>query len=106
MMFSLTYNFETGQPDATYLELLFIWAAGIVAGVGFGYGSAESSFGYDDRNVPTVVGGISFAVTIGLSVWVGPYGNWTPLLNVLLSLFSSWMAIAGLYMAIVSSSTD
>ena len=44
-------------PTQEYFELFFIWIAGIVGGIGLGYGSRES-YGYSEGNNATIVGGL------------------------------------------------
>jgi multisubunit Na+/H+ antiporter MnhG subunit len=59
------------DPDLAgqqYFELFFIWIAGVVGGIGLGYGSRES-FGYSEDTNATIIGGIGLGASIIIAVW-------------------------------------
>ncbi|MHA2074586.1 MAG: hypothetical protein ACW97X_08200, partial [Candidatus Hodarchaeales archaeon] len=58
-------TFFTDLPDNQYFELFFIWIAGVVGGLGLGYGNRES-YGYSEGNNATIIGGLGLAGTMVL----------------------------------------
>ncbi|MFX0122295.1 MAG: hypothetical protein ACFFAE_01560 [Candidatus Hodarchaeota archaeon] len=88
-------------PETPYLELFLIWFGGIIGGIGLGYGNRES-FGFDEGNTATVVGGLGLGWSILISFLLYYY-NLQPIDRVVLSFISSLIAIFGLYMVIVST---
>ncbi|MFX0184508.1 MAG: hypothetical protein ACFE95_15605 [Candidatus Hodarchaeota archaeon] len=84
-----------------YFELFFIWIAGVVGGIGLGYGSRES-FGYSENTNATIVGGIGLGASIIIAVWMLITGT-PPLEGIILAFVSAILAIIGLYMTVVST---
>ncbi|MHA1214294.1 MAG: hypothetical protein ACTSR2_09295 [Candidatus Hodarchaeales archaeon] len=84
-----------------YFELFFIWLSGIVGGIGLGYGSRES-FGYNDGNTATIIGGLGLVGSMVISVWMFVMGS-PPLPGVLIAFIGAILAIIGLYMVTVST---
>lgn len=93
----LDANVGTG----TYFELLLIWIAGIVGGLGMGYGSRES-YGYGEGNNATIIGGLGLGAAFILVAWF-IINETVPLMGVLVAAGSALLAIVGLYMVAVST---
>ncbi|MFX0086982.1 MAG: hypothetical protein ACFFAU_15095 [Candidatus Hodarchaeota archaeon] len=89
---------EFSEP---YFELFFIWIAGVVGGLGLGYGNRES-YGYSEGNNATIIGGLGLAGTMALAVWMLVQGS-TPLPGVVMAFIGAILAIVGLYMIVVST---
>jgi len=87
--------------DTPYIELFLIWFGGVVGGIGLGYGNRES-FGFDEGNNATIVGGLGLGWSILVS-FLMYYYQYPPVDRVILSFVSSLVAIIGLYMVIVST---
>ena len=88
-------------PQTPYLELFLIWFGGVVGGIGLGYGNRQS-FGFDEGNNATIVGGLGLGWSILVSFLLYYY-QFQPLNTVVISFVSSLVAILGLYMVIVST---
>lgn len=84
-----------------YAELFLIWIGGVVGGIGLGYGNRES-FGFDEGNSATVVGGLglglSIVVTFLFYFYEHPASD-----RVIIAFIGSLVAILGLYILVVSS---
>ncbi|MHA1993787.1 MAG: hypothetical protein ACW97Z_04550 [Candidatus Hodarchaeales archaeon] len=91
----------TSEPRAEYFELFFIWIAGIVGGFGMGYGSRES-FGYNEGNNATIIGGMGFIVSVILAVWM-MINETPPFMGIAIAFIGSILALIGLYIVIVST---
>jgi len=92
------------DPDLAgqqYFELFFIWIAGVVGGIGLGYGSRES-FGYSEDTNATIIGGIGLGASIIIAVWMIITGT-PPLQGIILAFVGAILAIIGLYMTVVST---
>ncbi len=88
-------------PTQEHFELFFIWIAGIVGGIGLGYGGRES-YGYGESNNATIVGGLGLTATIVISVWMFVQET-PPLMGVIVGFIGALLAIIGLYMMVVST---
>ncbi|MFX0013602.1 MAG: hypothetical protein ACFFB2_10665 [Promethearchaeota archaeon] len=88
-------------PEKAYLELFLIWIGGVVGGIGLGYGNRES-FGFDEGNNATIIGGLGLGWSILVSFLMYYYGH-PPLERVIISFIGSLVAIIGLYMLVVST---
>ena len=84
-----------------YFELFFIWAAGIIGGLGIGYGSRES-FGYNEGNNATIIGGLGFIGSIILAIWM-MVNEYPPFAGIIIALVGSILALIGLYVVVVST---
>ncbi|MHA2346493.1 MAG: hypothetical protein ACXACP_07225 [Candidatus Hodarchaeales archaeon] len=93
--------FLTGEERIEYFELFFIWIAGVVGGLGMGYGSRES-FGYSDGNSSTIIGGLGFVGSFVLAVWM-LVNDYPPVLGVVVALVGAILALIGLYIVAVST---
>ncbi|MFX1285405.1 MAG: hypothetical protein ACFFB5_17295 [Promethearchaeota archaeon] len=89
------------QPETPYIELFLIWIGGIVGGIGLGYGNRES-FGFDEGNSATIIGGLGLGWSILISFLMYYYGH-PPFERVIISFVGSIVAIIGLYMVVVST---
>ncbi len=98
--FRIDFLFPTLEENQ-YFELFFIWIAGIVGGIGLGYGNRES-FGYGNNNAATIIGGLGFIGTIVLSVLMIIYET-PPIEGIGVAFVSAILAIIGLYMVAVST---
>ncbi len=87
--------------ESPYIELFLIWIGGVVGGIGLGYGNRES-FGFDDGNSATIIGGLGLGWSILVSFLMYFY-NYPPFERVIIALIGSFVAIIGLYMLVVSS---
>lgn len=87
--------------ETAYIELFLIWFGGVVGGIGLGYGNRES-FGFDEGNNATILGGLGLGWSILIS-FLMYYYQYPPIDRVLVSFVSSLVAILGLYMVIVST---
>ncbi|MHA2053841.1 MAG: hypothetical protein ACW99F_09605 [Candidatus Hodarchaeales archaeon] len=93
--------FLTGEERIEYFELFFIWIAGVVGGLGMGYGSRES-FGYSDGNSSTIIGGLGFVGSFVLAVWM-LVNDYPPVLGIVVALVGAILALIGLYIVAVST---
>jgi hypothetical protein len=84
-----------------YFELFFIWAAGIVGGLGIGYGSRES-FGYNEGNNATIIGGLGFIGSIIIAIWM-MVNEHPPFAGIIIALVGAILALIGLYIVVVST---
>ncbi len=91
----------TSEPRDEYFELSFIWIAGIIGGFGMGYGSRES-FGYNEGNNATIIGGMGFIVSVILAIWM-MINETPPLMGIAIAFVGSILALIGLYIVIVST---
>lgn len=91
----------TSEPRTEYFELFFIWIAGIVGGLGMGYGSRES-YGYNEGNNATIIGGLGFIGSIIIAIWMMVDGQ-TPFPGIVIALVGAIMALIGLYIVVVST---
>ncbi|MHA1977275.1 MAG: hypothetical protein ACW98F_14545 [Candidatus Hodarchaeales archaeon] len=91
----------TDDIRTEYFELFFIWIAGIVGGFGMGYGSRES-FGYNEGNNATIIGGMGFIVSVILAIWM-LINDYPPVLGIAIAFIGAILAIIGLYIVIVST---
>jgi hypothetical protein len=94
-------TFFTDLPDNQYFELFFIWIAGVVGGLGLGYGNRES-YGYSEGNNATIIGGLGLAGTMVLAVWMLVQET-TPVPGIVIAFIGAILAIIGLYMIVVST---
>jgi hypothetical protein len=95
-------DFITGaEGTSEFFELLFIWIAGIIGGFGMGYGSRES-FGYNEGNNATIIGGMGFILSIILGVWM-LINESPPIEGIAIAFVGSMLALIGLYIVIVST---
>ena len=92
---------DPSLPTQEYFELFFIWIAGIVGGIGLGYGGRES-YGYGEGNNATIIGGLGLTATIIISVWMFVQDT-PPLMGVIVGFIGALLAIVGLYMMVVST---
>ena len=84
-----------------YAELFLIWIGGVIGGIGLGYGNRES-FGFDEGNSATVIGGLGIGLSIVVSFVIFYYEH--PASDrVIIALIGSFVALIGLYMLAVSS---
>jgi len=88
-------------PDPPYVELFIIWFGGLVGGIGLGYGNRES-FGFDEGNNATIIGGLGLGWSILIS-FLMYYYEYPPFERVITSFVSALVAIVGLYMVVVST---
>ncbi len=87
--------------QTAYAELFLIWIGGVVGGIGLGYGNRDS-FGFDEGNGATVVGGLGLGLSIVVSFLLYFYEH--PASDrVIIAFVGSLIAILGLYMVVVSS---
>ena len=86
---------------AEYFELFFIWAAGIIGGLGIGYGSRES-FGYNEGNNATIIGGLGFIGSIIIAIWMMVNAH-PPFAGIIIALVGAILALIGLYIVVVST---
>jgi hypothetical protein len=91
----------TDLPRTEYFELFFIWATGVIGGIGMGYGSRES-FGYNEGNNATIIGGLGFVGSIILAVWM-IVNDYPPFFGILIALLGATLALIGLYVVVVST---
>ncbi len=91
----------TTEPRTEYFELFFIWTAGIIGGLGMGYGSRES-FGYDEGNNATIIGGLGFIGSIILAIWM-MVNEHPPFVGIIIALVGAILALVGLYIVAVST---
>jgi len=84
-----------------YFELFFIWVTGVIGGIGMGYGSRES-FGYNEGNNATIIGGLGFVGSIIIAIWMMVNGS-PPLEGVIIALLGAILALIGLYVVVVST---
>jgi hypothetical protein len=100
---SLMIAIITALPpqDTAYIELFLIWFGGVVGGIGLGYGNRES-FGFDEGNNATIVGGLGLGWSILIS-FLMYYYQYPPIERVIISFVGSLVAILGLYMLVVST---
>jgi hypothetical protein len=94
-------TFFTDLPDNQYFELFFVWIAGVVGGLGLGYGNRES-YGYSEGNNATIIGGLGLAGTMVLAVWMLVQET-TPVPGIVIAFIGAILAIIGLYMIVVST---
>lgn len=90
--------------EKTRFELIWIWAFGMVAGVGLGMGLGPA-LGYtsDETSDWTIVGGVAAAGVIGVSLWLIMDSD--PL-GVGIAFLAAIMALGGLLLAIASYSSE
>ncbi len=88
-------------PDPPYVVLFIIWFGGLVGGIGLGYGNRES-FGFDEGNNATIIGGLGLGWSILIS-FLMYYYEYPPFERVITSFVSALVAIVGLYMVVVST---
>ena len=93
--------FLSGEERVEYFELFFIWIAGVIGGLGMGYGSREN-FGYSDGNSSTIIGGLGFVGSFLLAVWM-LVEDYPPVLGIGIALFGAILALIGLYIVAVST---
>ncbi|MHA2233031.1 MAG: hypothetical protein ACXAB4_11115 [Candidatus Hodarchaeales archaeon] len=87
--------------DKNRFELIWIWAFGLVAGVGLGMGLGPSTgYSSDETSDWTIVGGVSAAGVIGISLWLVITNSDS--LGIGLAFFAAVMALVGLLLAIAS----
>ena len=91
----------TDLPRTEYFELFFVWVAGVIGGIGMGYGSRES-FGYNEGNNATIIGGLGFIGSIILAVWM-IFSEYPPFFGILIALLGAILALIGLYVVVVST---
>jgi len=91
----------TDLPETQYFELFFIWLAGIIAGIGIGYGNRES-FGYNEGNTATIIGGLGLVGSMVISVWMFIMES-PPLPGVIIAFIGAVLAVIGLYIVVVST---
>jgi hypothetical protein len=91
----------TDLPRTEYFELFFIWVAGVVGGLGMGYGSRES-FGYNEGNNATIIGGLGFVGSIILAIWM-LVNEYPPFMGILVAFIGAVLALIGLYIVVVST---
>ena len=94
-------SFFTDIPEKQYFELFFLWIAGVVGGLGLGYGNRES-YGYSEGNNATIVGGLGLAGTMVLAVWM-LVEKTTPVQGIVIAFIGAILAMIGLYMITVST---
>lgn len=88
-----------GTP--AYFELFLVWIAGIIGGLGMGYGSRES-YGYGEGNNATIIGGLGLGAALILVAWF-IINETAPIIGILAAAGSALLAIIGLYMVAVST---
>ena len=93
--------FLAGDERIEYFELFFIWIAGVIGGLGMGYGSRES-FGYSDGNSSTIIGGLGFIGSFVIAVWM-LVNDSPPLMGIGIALVGAILALIGLYIVAVST---
>ncbi|WP_455142012.1 hypothetical protein [Candidatus Hodarchaeum mangrovi] len=91
----------TDLPETQYFELFFIWIAGIIGGIGIGYGNRES-YGYNEGNTATIIGGLGLVGSMIITVWMFIMES-PPLLGVIIAFISAVLAVIGLYIVVVST---
>ncbi|PWI49164.1 hypothetical protein CEE45_03225 [Candidatus Heimdallarchaeota archaeon B3_Heim] len=91
----------TADARTEYFELFFIWIAGIVGGLGMGYGSRES-FGYNEGNNATIIGGLGFIVSVILAIWM-MINDSPPFVGIAIAFVGAILALIGLYIVVVST---
>lgn len=95
------FSFFTDIPEKQYFELFFVWIAGVVGGLGLGYGNRES-YGYNEGNNATIIGGLGLAGTMVLAVWMLVQGS-PPVEGIVIAFIGAILAMIGLYMITVST---
>jgi hypothetical protein len=93
--------FLAGDERIEYFELFFIWIAGVIGGLGMGYGSRES-FGYSDGNSSTIIGGLGFIGSFLIAVWM-LVNDYPPLMGIGIALVGAILALIGLYIVAIST---
>ncbi|MHA2246271.1 MAG: hypothetical protein ACXADY_15000 [Candidatus Hodarchaeales archaeon] len=102
---SLLIAFISALPpggEVPYAELFLIWIGGVVGGIGLGYGNRDS-FGFDEGNGATVVGGLGLGLSIVVTFLFYFYEHPADSNRVIMTFIGSLVAILGLYMVVVSS---
>lgn len=87
--------------DNNRFELIWIWVFGLVAGIGLGMGLGPSTgYSSDETSDWTIVGGVSAAGVIGISLWLVITDS--DGLGIGIAFIAALMALGGLLLAIAS----
>jgi hypothetical protein len=91
--------------EKTRFELIWIWAFGIVAGVGLGMGLGPAhGYASDETSDWTIVGGVAAAGVIGISLWL--LITESDPLGIGMAFLAAIMALGGLLLAIASYGSE
>jgi hypothetical protein len=91
--------------DKTRFELIWIWAFGVISGVGLGMGLGPShGYSSDETSDWTIVGGVAAAGVIGVSLWL--LITESDPLGLGMAFLAAIMALGGLLLAIASYGSE
>ena len=92
-------------PGNVYWDFLLPYGAALVAGIAIGFGLQSDEGGYSfggdfSEQVPTIIGGISLALALGLCVIY--FLNGLPTFGIIIALISIVLAVLGFVITLTS----